>query len=193
MNSLPQTKADNQVTVKGKLTDHNNTPVKNTDIQITINGKLYGDNDYTNITKVTVKTNDNGIYNYTYKPNSGGNYTITIRKSGDENYNANQTQTTLNVDPIDTNITVNPITNAHVNQKTNITGKLTDENGNPLKQTSVGIIIDNNKIYVKTDTNGKYTYEYTPTTTGTKNIKIYYGGYHKYAYSITTLNLDVKT
>jgi len=189
---ISQVKAYEKATITGKLTDENNNPIKNTNIEITINGKLYGDSQYTNITKINVKTNDKGIYNYTYTPNSGGNYTITVNFPGDQNYKTNKTETTLNVNPIATKVTVNPITNAKVNQKISITGKLTDENNNPLRLTSVGIIIDNNKIYVKTDENGIYSYAYTPTSIGTKNIKIYYGGYHKYAYSITTLSLNVK-
>ncbi|MBE6513423.1 MAG: hypothetical protein E7Z75_09855 [Methanobrevibacter olleyae] len=189
---ISQVKADEKATITGKLTDENNNPIKNTNIEITINGKLYGDSQYTNITKINVKTNDKGIYNYTYIPNSGGNYTITVNFPGNQNYKTNKTETTLNVNPIGTKVTVNPITNAKVNQKISITGKLTDENNNPLRLTSVGIIIDNNKIYVKTDENGIYSYAYTPTSVGTKNIKIYYGGYHKYAYSLTTLSLNVK-
>ena len=117
---ISQTKVDEKVTITGKLTDVNNNPVKNANIEILINGKLYGDSQYTNITKITAKTNANGVYNCTFIPNSGGSYTITVNFPGDQNYKTNKTETTFNVNPIATVVTVNPVTTVAIGLTLNV-------------------------------------------------------------------------
>ena len=50
---------------------------------------------YVNGLHHTVKTDNDGIYNYTFKANNIGNITLTVRYNGNEKYNPYSINTTL--------------------------------------------------------------------------------------------------
>ena len=62
----------------------------------------------------------------------------------------------------------------------------------PLRNTSVGLLFNGgDKVYVKTDLSGNFTYDYIPKYTGITRVTAYYPGYQVYRFNKTETVLDV--
>ena len=181
---------NDQVTISGTLTNiDSNVPINGANITITING--------TPINAVIV-TDDDGKFSYTYKPVSTGNLSIVVSFEGDSNYPGCSIDEPIMVEVtegIETELTVDPITDAKVGEPTTISGKLTDTEGNPIAGETVTITINGKDQNVTTDDEGKYSLEYTPETNET-NITVSYPGNNEYLPAnnvTTTINADKRS
>jgi len=181
---------NDQVTISGTLTNiDSNVPINGANITITING--------TPINAVIV-TDDDGKFSYTYKPVSTGNLSIVVSFEGDSNYPGCSIDEPIMVEVtegIETELTVDPITDAKVGEPTTISGKLTDTEGNPIAGETVTITINGKDQNVTTDDEGKYSLEYTPETNET-NVTVSYPGNNEYLPAnnvTTTINADKRS
>ncbi len=152
------------VTITGTLQGTDGVLINGAEIIITINGKDY-----------TATTNSQGVYTLTpdYVPTATGNYTVVVQYDGDTTYNPSHTSTTFNVNKDAPTITVEHIDDIKINDSVTITGFLSDENG-ALANKEVTIIINDETYYNTTDSNGRYSYNYTPESTGSYSVLVEY-------------------
>lgn len=196
LDEITDAKVDNNIDITGKVTDETGNPVSDSDINITLTQQAYGDKEYKPIASETVKTDNNGAYSYTYTSNVGGQLNITA----DNNLINHYTKESVFIAPISTIVTMNTRDSANIGESLNITGRLTDTDGNALRYTGVGILVcgtpygDHNysqysKQYTRTDKDGYYNYIYTPSLSGRFDITAYYPGYHRYRFNRTDLSV----
>lgn len=133
----------------------------------------------------TIQLTD-GTANITFNPNKEGIYKITAQYDGEENiYEERIEDDEITVRKTETNITLNNITGkVYVNDTITITGKLIDEDNNPLTNKEIKIIINstntNKEETVITNPEGKYEYKFKPLQSQQYNITTIYEGNYKY-------------
>lgn len=172
--------------ITGRLTDNDGNALRYTSIGVLVRGTPYGDENYSQFSKEYTKTDEEGYYTYIYTPNLSGRFDISTYYPGYHLYRFNRTDLSVRVIPKSTKVIINPVDDINLTESVTINGTLTDGDNNPLRYTSVGIILDydyDNKTYVRTDENGFYSYNYTPKYLGYHDICVYYPGYHNYAFS----------
>jgi hypothetical protein len=118
------------------LTNASGNPIPNANITFNINGT-----NYSNI------TNANGIATYIFTPEGGaGKYNITATFNGNEYYGRSTDNAVLNVNPIPTNLTINPVngTNGTI---VDLTVQLKDNISNTsINNKSINFTIDGKNI-----------------------------------------------
>ena len=105
-------------------------------------------------------------FNKTYS----GNIIATF--SNNSNYNNANGTGKATITALSTVVTVDPVANATAGQATTITGKVTDENGNPLAGVKVNVTAGNKTSTVTTDANGTYKTSYTPANASDNTITV---------------------
>ena len=168
-------------TITGELYNNNYDPLKNTKINLYLNGA-----------KKTVKTNEYGYFSYTFTTKKTGKNTLTAQYIGTNKYIGSKQTITFNVDKINTKITINNIPTTEKEKPIIITGKLTDNNGNTIKNTQITLKINNKQYKTKTDKQGTYTYKYKTTKSGTNKITVTFNGNKKYNKISTQKTFTVK-
>ncbi len=190
IDTIEDTSVMEDVSISGALTDENSVPIRNSEVNIVAEGIAYGDNESTNYINTNVKTNHEGRYSFNYKPNTGGSLNITV------SYHNDSASTSTYIIPKSTNVNTNCSKTITVGESFNLTGRLTDCEGNILRYTSVGVLLrgtaygDKNyenfsKTYCRTDNDGFYSYMLTPEFAGRYDICVYYPGYHYYRFNRT--------
>ena len=211
-------------TLTGRLTDIDGRILRNTSVGVLINGKYYGDFEYEQISKEYVRTDVNGFYTYVYKPQIAGKLNVCVYYPGYHYYRYNYTQTNISIIPKETMITLDNMP-SEINYddphwELNISGYLTDDEDNILRNTSVGLLMDNHKVfvydenskiysnvYIKTDNEGKFSYPIKKSVTispednriksvfilGNHTFSAYYPGYHNYNYTIESKEIYFKS
>ncbi len=138
----------------------------------------------------TAYLNENGIATITTQFLEG-TYTITLNYTGSTNYNNNTTTSTVTINKVKTNITIDPINDIVINQTTTINATLKDENGVILSNQNVTIIINGNEYVLKTDENGKVSQEFTSPTATDISVLVKYNGTDRYASTTNTTSFVV--
>ena len=171
-----------EATVHGQLLiAGTTTSVANEEIIIKVNG----------VEKTRVTTDENGLFNYSFTPDATGEYTIDLIHEATNNYDENTTQLTLNVlEKVDTKLTIDT-QEATALTPVNITGKLTDKEGNAIADENVTVTINGVDYIVTTGADGNYTVEYTPVNTDVISVSVEYAGNEKYLPSINTITITV--
>ena len=109
--------------------------------------------------------------------------------------NANYEEATTNITITatkDTNIHINNIITISYGENVTITGTLTDNDNNTLKNMPVSLTVNNKNIALTTDNNGKFTYTTQATIIGTNNILVTYGGNSNYNPTNTSKTFTVQ-
>ncbi|OED29630.1 Ig-like domain repeat protein [Methanosphaera sp. WGK6] len=182
----PEAEIGETITITVTLTDINGQKIKQEDITLKIG---------TFTTKIT--TDNTGSTTYTYKATQAQkDIKVTATYAGNTQYQPSTSdEKTINVEGLETKINIETDSIKTVNNKTNITGTLTSKN-NPLSQAPITITLTikdkTTQINTITDKEGKFTVEYTPTTTGTMNIKANYAGNNTYNPSQDTTWADIE-
>ncbi len=167
---------NDKIFITGKFTNEDGTALTNSKILVTIN----------NIT-TTVKTDTKGIFIINHTASKIGNNTITVSYQGNVKYNGCNTTTTYLVNKKDTMITVNPISDTIKGKNVTVTGKLTNADGNRLKNSNVIVYVNGLHHTVKTDNDGIYNYTFKANNIGNITLTVRYNGNEKYnPYSINT-------
>lgn len=191
MNEIEDVNIGDNINITGRLTDCDGNALRYTGVGILISGIGYGDFNNTQYIKEYIKTDNDGYYNYIYTPNIGGSLDVSVYYGGYHYYRFNKTTSQIWVTPKSTKVTIDPIENIS-EEKVTITGRLTDDNNNPLKNTGVGLLFNGGeKVYVKTNSSGNYKYDYTPKYNGRTNVTAYYPGYHIYRFNKTESGFDI--
>ena len=146
------------------------------------NGKVIGNG--------TINENGTLTTNVTLTP---GKHNITVVYNGTENSTPFNTTITIDVPKYDAKLTLDDINDTIVYNTTRITGKLVDENNNPIKDANLSITVNGIEITkVTTDNDGKYSVTYNATTVGEKSVVVKFAGDETYAPSEIdgTFNVD---
>lgn len=169
LNSIPETQFTDNVVISGVFIDRFANAVSNTNLIITVNGKNY-----------SVKTDSKGKYSLNYKTGLIGVNNVTVSYYGNTNYPLLKNMSTFNVTRKDTRLSVEKIADAKLGSNITIKGKYTDSSGNPLKLTTVSLLINDVRYSAKTDENGNYRCDYECYVFGTNTVEIYYQGTERY-------------
>ncbi|MBZ9570049.1 right-handed parallel beta-helix repeat-containing protein [Methanobrevibacter sp. TMH8] len=166
--NAPDGKVGDSINVSGIATDEEGNPIANTQISVTIDGKTY------NIT-----TNSNGEWNLIFTPETSGNFTAIVSWTGNSSHNGFTNSTTFNIDKLNTSVSV-VAPDTKVNQTINISGVLIDENGNPVANAQLNVIVDGKIYNLTTDSNGHWSLPYTPTRAGSIEVLVNFAGNYIY-------------
>ncbi|RAP50597.1 MAG: hypothetical protein BZ136_00965, partial [Methanosphaera sp. rholeuAM74] len=136
-------KAGENTTVSGKVTDENGNPVADAPVRVEVGDGVY-----------ETTTDDEGNYEV-QAPVQAGENPITVK--------VNETATTLPANAT-TSVTADKqtptveanVTPAKAGENTTVTAKVTDENGNPVKDAPVTIKVGDNTVTGTTDENGTF-------------------------------------
>ena len=177
IDKIVTTQFRDNVTITGTFKNSNGKVIANSKVRVNVNGySTYVTTDHDGVWSLTIKTNKTGVNN------------VTASFTGNANYAKYTANATFNVTKQDLVIT----TEVKYNKGNfTITGTFVDKNGNKLSNSKIRVNINGKAVYVKTDSNGTYTYSELVTA---KTIKynVYYGGsanYNSYTSSKTTLNI----
>ncbi|RAP48308.1 MAG: hypothetical protein BZ136_05020, partial [Methanosphaera sp. rholeuAM74] len=150
-----QVKAGENTTITGKVTDENSYPLVNVPVTVEMGDAVY-----------PTTTDDEGNYNVD-APVQAGENTITVKVGAtDTTLPANAT-TNIVADKQTPTLTLE-FTQVKAGQNTTITGKVTDENANPVADAIVNVEVANTIYPTTTDDDGKYNI--TATTVYGDNI-----------------------
>lgn len=166
-------KYNEKIQIRGKLQSNNKT-IPNTEITIKYNNQT-----------IKTTTDTNGQYQLTQKTTTMGQNNITITYKGNTKNKATTTNRTFTVTKQKTKITINTIPKVHYTENTNITGKLTDPNKQPIKNTKITIKINNKKYTTQTNNQGTYKLNLKTTKAGKNNLTITCDGNKNYEDTIT--------
>ena len=177
IDKIVTTQFRDNVTITGTFKNSNGKVIANSKVRVNVNGySTYVTTDHDGVWSLTIKTNKTGVNN------------VTASFTGNANYAKYTANATFNVTKQDLIIT----TEVKYNKGNfTITGTFVDKNGNKLSNSKIRVNINGKAVYVKTDSNGTYTYSELVTA---KTIKynVYYGGsanYNSYTSSKTTLTV----
>ncbi len=168
LNKIAKTQYTDNVTVKGTFTDKNGKALKSK-VTIKHNGL-----------EKTVETNSKGVFKFTTKASKAGSNTLTVSYGGSDYYAKTLNKTTFTVTPKTTKITINKIKKTTYNSNVSISGKLTDTNGNVLKNTKVVMKINGVPKTLKTNSKGVFSYSKKTTKAGSNTVTVSYSGSDKY-------------
>lgn len=171
------TKINNTINITGIVLDEKGNSVLNITITITINGTNY-----------TVTTNSNGEWTLNYTPTTAGSYHITVSWLGNDSYFGFTNNTNFNAMKLITNTTVNVPNNIVVGQTISIFGILTDENGNPLANVNLNILIGGINYTISTDGAGRWNLSYKTNTTGLIDVSANFPGSDSYVSCVNISN-----
>ncbi|MBF4469554.1 MAG: hypothetical protein ISP01_09140 [Methanobrevibacter arboriphilus] len=162
-------KVGENITIGGSLSDENGNLIGNVQITVTIDGKAFN-----------VTTNSNGTWKLLYTPLNDGDFLVLVKWTGNENYTGFINNTSFNVTKLASKSTINTPKTVKVNQTVSISGLLTDQNNNPIKNANLELIIDNELYNLVTDSSGNWILNYTPKKSGIFNLSLIYQGDNHY-------------
>ena len=160
-------KAGENANINGTLYDETNKTLIDCVISVNIDGNEY-----------QTKTDTDGKYSYEYNDATAGDHKITVLYAGDENIEASQNSTTLNVEYIKSNITLEIENKLTTEDKIVAKGKLVNEDNTPIANAQVKIITEKTEQSVTTQSDGSYSLDITDIELKTQNITAKYEGDH---------------
>ena len=170
VNTITPVKAGYSTVIDGVLVDEYGRPILDATIVVYINQTEMG----------TATTSSDGSYTFEFNDTIVGTHNVTCSYDGNDTYIGSEATTTLEVEKIHTKISINPIEDVPLGKEVTITGKLTDEFQEPIKESEVNVTFDGNTQTVKTDNEGNYIATFPTNNIGEKPITVEYGGNNKY-------------
>ncbi|AWX32214.1 carboxypeptidase regulatory-like domain-containing protein [Methanosphaera sp. BMS] len=156
--------AGKETPVTGKVTDETGKPVANAPVTVKVGDQTY-----------TGTTDKNGKFSIPVTPEKSGNTPVDVSVGETDNTKPANKTTTANVGKQDANLTVDPIKNAEAGKPTNVTGKVTDEDGNPVAGAPVTVKVGDKTYTGNTGEDGKFTIPVTPETSGSQPVQVSVG------------------
>ncbi|WP_288652914.1 carboxypeptidase regulatory-like domain-containing protein, partial [uncultured Methanosphaera sp.] len=176
---------NSEINITGKLSvDYNlNVGIPDATVHITIDGQTY-----------TTTTDENGNYIKTITtPDASKTYTVSVEYKGSELYDECDDSINLYVKTKSTIDVETPIIITVVNNDITIKGTLKDINGNPIRDVTIVMTIEDLINTTKTNSTGGYTFIYTATKVDNNiPVDIKFIGDNYYAPSSTQATLTVE-
>ena len=158
---ITDAKAGKEVPVTGKVTDEEGKPVANAPVNVTVDGKTY-----------TGTTDEDGNYNIPVTPTKEGNLPVNVSVGPTNKTNGAKANTTAKVTKQEPTVTVDPVSDAEVGKPTNVTGKVTDEEGKPVAGAPVSVKVGDKTYNATTDKDGKFSIPVTPEESGSTPVQV---------------------
>ncbi|OED30399.1 carboxypeptidase regulatory-like domain-containing protein [Methanosphaera sp. WGK6] len=180
VDSIENNTVGSTTTVTGKVVDEEGNPISDVDVTVTVEGKKY-----------STTTNENGEYKVTISEVLEGDKTVEVTYNGNGTYNPSSNKTEYKVRKVNSSITVNPIESVDVGKTVEITGVLTDENGETITDAEVIISVNGVEVAKVTTEDGVYKTNYTTSVVGINNVTVNYEGNDTYnpCSNVTTFNV----
>ncbi|RAP49124.1 MAG: hypothetical protein BZ136_03830 [Methanosphaera sp. rholeuAM74] len=174
------TTPNTQITIPVTVTDEYGSYINGGRVTLTCDGNEIGSNGVNyGTTNMKINSLTTGTHNIRV------DYTNT-------NYKSSYDTATITVNKIPTKITQNSVKTVDKGKTTYISGQLTDNNGNPLKNTKITITVNSAQYSTTTNSYGDYNYQYKASKIGTNTATITYTGNAKYASSTAKTTFTVK-
>jgi hypothetical protein len=125
------------------------------------------------------------LKDYTYSV-VGGVYTLNVMGDWSD------VMLIANVDKLNSSSTIVVPGDVKVGKTIDITGVLTDNNGDPIANIGFNVIVDGKTYTVTTDKNGRWVLSYKPTHTGNVDISVSFTGNDIYNSFTNNTNFNVK-
>ncbi|KZX17711.1 beta strand repeat-containing protein [Methanobrevibacter filiformis] len=100
------------------------------------------------------------------------------------------TNTTIHVDPLNSTLTINPVTNTKINSNVSINGTLLDEKGAPISGVTINLTVNNVSYNATTGVSGNWNIIYHVGSTGVINIAAEFVGNANYTASANATYFD---
>lgn len=123
--------------------------------------------------------------------NKVGTNNITVSFNGNDDYEACELTTTVEVNKVQTHVKVDDIQSIIKGNTVVITGKVTDENGNKIVGGAVKILINGSPKTVRTDSNVVFTHSYVMNKVGINNITAIFKGNNDFDTAQTNTTVEV--
>ncbi|OQD57948.1 adhesin-like protein, partial [Methanobrevibacter arboriphilus JCM 13429 = DSM 1125] len=169
----------NNVTISGELVGYVGNGSDS--LTVSVDGNVYNN----------VIINSTGGWSLNYTTNRTGNITVNVTYAGNENYTVFTNVTSFLVAKNGANSSINIPSNIKVEDSIIIDGVLADENGNPIANTTITVIIDGENFNVTTAENGSWNINYTPTHAGEFTINLTWEGNENYTSFTNNTNFNV--
>jgi 5-hydroxyisourate hydrolase-like protein (transthyretin family) len=180
-------KKDASMTITARLLDGNGNPIGSQSIAFSIGATSLG--------SANTDSSGNAVKPYTANINAG-TYVVNASYAGGADYGSSSGTSNLIVNPFTTTLTID-VPSAIQGQSVTLKATLKDENGNPIQGVSIQFQMYDgtswtNMSSANTDSNGVASISYTPSSTGSFQVKAMFGGTANYAPSASTsANLNV--
>jgi len=190
--NAPSVKVEATATITTTLKDENGNPVSDANIDF----YLYEEGEWAKISSTT--TDAVGEASITQTFNIAGDYQIKTAYAGSTNYKKINATTTLTISQFATTLTID-VPSATQGKEVTLKTTLEDEDGNPMQNIDTDFYVYEENAWkkigsAKTDSNGVASLKYTPSTTGTFQVKSMFEGTVNYSESSSTsasLNVDM--
>ncbi len=156
------------VTISGQLDGYSGDGSDS--LNVSVDGNLYEN----------IGIDSAGGWNLTYLTNRTGNITVIVIYSGNNNYTGFTNDTSFEVFKISSNSSIIVSGDFKIGENTNISGILSDENGNPINNANLEIVIDGESYNRTTDLSGNWDLNYTPKNSGIFDLNLIYQGDDRY-------------
>jgi len=160
------------------ILDQNGDPVKNGTVTLTLNGKTYN----------AIVNDGKAVFKDVVLPNPG-DYEATISYNGTDIYNPSNSTINVHVDKVNTKPSAKDVSGKK-GDKTDITVKVVDENGNPVKNGTATLTIDG-KSYTADVVDGVAIFKDVVLPSDDTVAEVYYHGNEYYNASSTTFNIKI--
>jgi protocatechuate 3,4-dioxygenase beta subunit len=148
---IDELKVNKTTNVTGKVVDEHGEPIGGVPVTVTVNGKEFN-----------TTTNPDGTFSVPVTPTTAGPTNVTVEvPTSEEVIGGNNTQT-VDVEKQNPAITIDPIKDPVTGKPTNVTGTVKDENGNPVANQPVNVVVNGQTIPTTTDKDGKFSVPVTP-------------------------------
>jgi len=174
-------KKGSSTSATAKLVDGNNNPLANKDINFYVGT--------TSIGSATTDSSGNAVKTYTADLDAG-TYVVNASYSGATDYGSSSATSNLIVNPFSTTLTID-VPSATQGKQTTIKATLKDENGNPIQNGDIDFQLYDGSSWKSigsdtTDSSGVASITYTPSSTGTFQLKAVFSGTTNYSQSTST-------
>jgi len=183
LNNIKEVNNGQYTSISGYYYYGNNKPLTQTNMRINLNGQTY-----------TSKTDNKGYFTYNYKTTKDGKNTVTVTYPGNTNFKQASNTKTFNVKstgPQPTYIKLNNIDDISYGDYTYITGYYYYGNDIPLTYTPMTININGEKYTTKTDSDGFFSYYYSPEKVGKNTVNVSYHGNNNFKAASATKTFNV--
>lgn len=182
--NAPSVKVEATATITTTLKDENGNPVSDANIDF----YLYEEGEWAKISSTT--TDVVGEASITQTFNIAGDYPIKTAYAGSTNYKKINATTTLTISQYATTLTID-VPSATQGKEVTLKTTLEDEDGNPMQNIDIDFYVYEENAWekigsAKTDSNGVASLKYTPSTTGTFQVKSMFEGTINYSESSST-------
>ncbi len=183
LNNIKDVAYGDYTTISGNYYYGTDIPLTYTNMRLNINGQTY-----------TAKTDNKGYFTYNYKTTKDGKNTVTVTYPGNTNFKQASSTKTFNVKsigPQTTYIKLNNIYDFSYYDYTYITGYYYYGNDIPLTYTPMTININGKKYTTKTDSDGFFSYYYSPEKVGKNTVNVSYHGNNNFKAASATKTFNV--